>query len=227
MDKGLSMHRPPSLAQQAFRMLKEDILTATFKPGELLVERDLARHYGVGKTPMREALHALQKEGLVDAIPRAGYIVSAITTRDVQELFQLRLILETSAAELAARNTSEQDLQRLRELAGFDYTYGDRASYEAFLNSNTNFHYMVARSSGNQRLAQIVLRLLEDLERLFHLELDIRDSAAEMVNEHIALVAALTNRDPEKARQVMAEQIVKSRDRVLEAIAGPKIGPGD
>ena len=115
------------------------------------------------------------------------------------------------------------DLRRLSESVDFHYVFGDFDSYRSFLNANTRFHYMVAESSGNGRLAQIIHRLMEDLERLFHLELDVGDSAEEMVDEHKALVSALIQRDPEKARQAMRTQVISSRDRVLKAIAGPKI----
>jgi DNA-binding GntR family transcriptional regulator len=214
-----------SLAEQAYQTLKDAIITGTLSPGELIGERELAHRYQLGKTPIREALHALQQEGLVEAIPRAGYMVSTITTRDVQELFEVRSILETAAAGLAATNASKEELQHLRESVDFEYTHGDWASYKAFLNANTEFHYGVAQASGNQHLAKIVLRLLENLERLFHIELDLRDSAAEMQAEHKTLVEALAEGDSEKARQVMAEQIQKSRDRVMEAIVGQELGP--
>jgi len=225
MGNGAKSQARLSLAEQAYQTLKDAIITGTLRPGELIVERELAHRYQMGKTPIREALHALQQEGLVEAIPRAGYMVSAITTRDVQELFEVRSILETAAAGLAATNANEEELQHLWESADFEYTYGDWASYKAFLNANTEFHYRVAQASGNQHLAKIVLRLLENLERLFHIELDLRDSAAEMQAEHRTLVEALAERDSEKARQVMAEQIQKSRDRVMEAIVGQELGP--
>jgi DNA-binding GntR family transcriptional regulator len=213
------------LAEQAYHTIKEAIINGVLRPGELIRERGLARRYQLGKTPVREALQALQQEGLVEAVPRAGYIVSAITTRDVQDLFQLRSILETAAAELAVRNASQETLDDLWKSADFKYIHGDRASYEAFLKLNTEFHYKVAMASGNKRLAQIVLGLVENLERLFHLELDVRDAADEMVAEHKALVSALIDRDLEKTRQVITDQIRKSRDRVLEAILGQESIP--
>jgi DNA-binding GntR family transcriptional regulator len=225
MGNGAKSQVRLSLAERAYQTLKDAIITGTLRPGELIVERELAHRYQMGKTPIREGLHALQQEGLVEAIPRAGYMVSAITTRDVQELFEVRSILETAAAGLAATSASEEELQRLQESADFKYTHGDWTSYKAFLNANTEFHFKVAQASGNERLAQIVLRLVENLERLFHLELDLRDSAEEMVAEHKALVAALIERDPQKARQVMADQIRASRDRALEAIVSQGAGP--
>jgi DNA-binding GntR family transcriptional regulator len=174
---------------------------------------------------VREALHTLQQDGLVEAVPRAGYIVSAITTRDVNELFQLRLILETAAAELAAQNATREELEQIKQAADFRYVYGEPDSYAEFLSRNTKFHHRVAMASGNERLAEILLRLLEDLERLFNLELDVRDSAEEMVAEHVDLVGALLERDSQKARQIMADQIRSSEQRVLEAIVG-HAGPG-
>ncbi len=217
--------RRPSLARKAYQSIKDDILAGIFKPGELIVESQMASRYRLGKTPVREALQALKLEGLVDAIPRAGYLVVGITPSDVRELFQLRLILETAAAELAAGCASEHDLELIREAADFEYTHGDQGSYEYFIQLNKRFHHLVAQASGNRRLAQLVLRLMEKLEMLFNLELDLRDSANEMLDEHRALAAELCERNPESARLVMAEQIQKSRDRVIEAIVRPQSDP--
>lgn len=213
-----------TVADNIYRLLKKEIVTGELKPGALVQEADLARRYEAGRTPVREALKRLQSERLVEAIPRAGYLITPVTTKDVHEVFELRLILETAAARLAAKNASDEALARLRDFAEFEYIYGDRASYQAFLARNTEFHYMVAVNSQNERLAVIVRRLLQDLERLFHLELDVRDSAGEMVEEHKALVAALVERDPEKASSVMAAQIRASMERVLEALVGTEMG---
>lgn len=225
MAGGARLDSQRTYSERAYDALKKAIIAGTLRPGELLRERELAERYGLGRTPVREALHTLQQDGLVEAVPRAGYIVSAITTRDVNELFQLRLILETAAAELAAQNATREQLEQIKQSADFRYVYGESDSYAEFLTRNTEFHHGVAMASGNERLAEILLRLLEDLERLFNLELDVRDSAEEMVAEHVDLVSALLERDSQKARQIMADQIRSSEQRVLEAIVG-HTGPG-
>jgi DNA-binding GntR family transcriptional regulator len=216
---------PRSLARQAYEALKQDILTCALPPGAQIFENELAARYGMSKTPVREALNLLGQEGLVQVLPRRGYLVAPVTLRDVQEVFQLRLLLETAAAELAAEHITEEALRQLNALVAVRYTYRDRASYARFLRANRAFHVAVAQASGNQRLAAFVGKLLEDMERILHLGLDLRDSAEEMAAEHGELVDALLKGDGALARKVVTEQLQNSRKRVLEALVG-QMGAG-
>ena len=209
-----------SLARRAYEALKQDILTCELAPGAQIFEGELAARYGTSKTPVREALNLLGQEGLVEVLPRRGYLVAPVTLRDVQEVFQLRLLLETAAAELAAEHITEEGLRQLRALVAVRYTYRDRASYSRFLRANRAFHIAVAEASGNQRLAAFVGKLLEDMERILHLGLDLRDSAEEMAAEHAELVDALLRGDGALARHVVTDQLQTSRKRVLEALVG-------
>src|SRR5918999_630461 len=135
-----------SLARRAYESLKQDILTCLLRPGTQIFEGELAARYGTSKTPVREALNLLGQEGLVQVLPRRGYLVAPITLRDVQEVFQLRLLLETAAAELAAEHITEEGLRQLRALVAVRYTYRDRASYARFLRANRDFHIAVAQA---------------------------------------------------------------------------------
>jgi len=209
-----------SLARRAYEALKQDILTCELRPGAQIFEGELAARYGTSKTPVREALNLLGQEGLVQVLPRRGYLVAPVTLRDVQEVFHLRLLLETAAAELAAERITEEQLRQLNALVAVRYTYRDRASYSRFLRANRAFHVAVAAASGNGRLAAFVGKLLEDMERILHLGLDLRDSAEEMAAEHAALVDALLKGDAALARRVVTEQLQNSRKRVLEALVG-------
>jgi DNA-binding GntR family transcriptional regulator len=207
-----------SLARRAYDALKQDILVCELAPGAQIFEGELAARYGTSKTPVREALNLLGQEGLVQVLPRRGYLVAPVTLRDVPEVFQLRLLLESAAAELAAEHITEEGLRQLKALVGVRYTYRDRASYARFLRANREFHVAVAEASGNGRLAAFVAKLLEDMERILHLGLDLRDSADEMATEHQELVDALLKGDADLAGRVVTEQLQNSRKRVLEAL---------
>src|SRR5918997_618134 len=125
-----------SLTKRTYEALKQDVLTCALRPGAQIFEAELATRYGTSKTPVREALSTLVQEGLVQVLPRRGYLVAPITLRDVQEVFQLRLLLETAAAELAAEHITEEALRQLNALVEVRYTYRDRASYARFLRAN-------------------------------------------------------------------------------------------
>lgn len=207
-----------SLADKAYEVIKADIITCVLRPGQQIAQPRLAERYGMGLTPVREALQRLAQEGFVQAVPRFGYIVSPIAISDVYEIYELRSIAESAAARLAAVRGSQEDLRRIAEQADFTYRYRDRQSYTLFLTLNSEFHLAIAVASGNKRLADLIARLLDELLRVFHLGLDLRDSAEEMRDEHVALATALLERDPIRAEQLVQSQIARSQRRVLEAL---------
>ncbi len=207
-----------SLTDRAYEAIKADLLTCVLPPGAQIAQRQLAEQYHTGLTPVREALQRLAQEGFVQALPRFGYVVSPIALSDVREIFELRAILEGAAARLAALKGTADELRRLAELARFTYVYKDRKSYSEFLACNAGFHRAVAVAAGNQRLAGQVSRVLDALSRVFRLGLDLKDSAAEMRAEHLALAEALCGRDAARAEQIVVGQIARSQQRVLEAL---------
>jgi len=207
-----------SLALQAYEAIKKDILTCELDPGRQIAQAQLAERYSLGLTPIREALKRLENEGYVQSIPRFGYLITPITASDVQELYELRLVLETEAVRMAAERAPAAALQALCEHASFTYRYGDRESYSAFLEANLEFHTQTALASGNRRLAELVRRTLGEMTRIFHLGLDLRDSAEEMRDEHLQLCRALQDRDPDAAGRILREQIDRSQARVLERL---------
>lgn len=215
---GKRLPRHVGLGRPIHEALRRQILTGRLRPGDRLVEGELARAYGVSKSPLREALKTLQHEGLVEAIPRRGYLVTPITVKQVQDLFDLRLILERETAHRAARSAGPEQVAELRRLVGDPYVVGDVDSQARFLAQNKAFHLAVARLAGNQRLVTLLDRLLDDLERLFHLGLDVRDRAQALVAEHVELVDAVTARDPDRAARVVEAQIGNARQMVLEGI---------
>jgi len=206
------------LSSKAYESIKGDIVTCVLAPGSSIAQLELAETYHMGLTPVREALRQLAQEGFVQPVPRLGYIVSPITTKDVQEIYEMRIILETASFRLAATRGTDREFNDLLESAGFSYTYKDLASYSQFLNNNKIFHQTVAAIARNLRLVQQVSRIMDELTRVFHLGLDIRDSAEEMRDDHQALCRALIERDAGRAEQLIRSEILLSRERVMEAI---------
>lgn len=206
------------LSEKAYELIKSDITACVFDPGQFIAQAELAEKYAVGTTPVREALRRLAQEGFVRAVPRMGYIVSQITAQDIHEIFELRLVLESAAARLAAVRALDSILEQIAKSAAYTYTFKDRQSYTSFLRHNAEFHVSIAASTGNQRLALAVGKLMDELTRVFHLGLDLRDSADEIRRDHQALLDALRHRDPALAEKTVRAEISLSRDRILEAL---------
>ena len=207
-----------SIAQKAYDLIRYEILTCALAPGQQVVQARLVEKFGLGLTPIREALQRLAHEGLVQPYPRFGYLVSPVTEEMVRHLYEVRMILETAAVGLAVERASEGQLRLVADNARFTYVYKNHEQYVRFLERNAAFHDSIARLAGNPRLVEVLAGLLAELTRIFHLGLDLRDSAEEMQAEHTALAEALLARDAARARQVMQEQISSSQQRVLEAL---------
>lgn len=207
-----------SLAQQAYNAIKKDILMCRLDPGSQIAQAQLAELYSFSVTPVREALKRLESEGFVTSIPRLGYIISPITVKGVEEIYELRSILETSAVRLAIQRASDEQIAQLRERANFVYTFKDPESYLRFLDLNIQFHVSIALASGNRKLAEMLSNTLNEMTRIFNLGLDLRDSAQEMRNEHLALAQVITARNAVQAEQIIQDQISLSRQRVIEML---------
>jgi len=214
-----------SLAERAYVRLRQEILTCDLAPGQVVSERELARRYEMSKTPIREALSQVCHDGLMQRLPGRGYMVAPITVKDIQDIFDLRLILELAAAKRAAENPSPKQIAALKELAGVRYNPDDRESHIAFLQTNRTFHLTLAEATGNQRLVDSLEELLIEMDRIFHLGLRLRDSSDEMVREHQEVVAALEIGDVEAIQDSITRQIIASRDRVMEAILQGELQP--
>ena len=172
-------------------------------------------------TPIRDALHRLARENLVQPVPRSGYVISSITLTDIQELFELRFLLESFAARMAAARGSEDDLQEIARLADITYVFKDRESVLSHIALNADFHRAIAVAAGNQRIVDQLTRLLDELARLFYLAIDFKDQSEAMRQEHHLLVEAICGREAERAGQIAGDLVARAQQRTLEAVNRP------
>ncbi len=208
---------PLLLNDRAYERIKHDIISCMLPPGSGISESQLGAQYGFGKAPIRMALQRLAHEGLVRAMPRRGYVVSPVTLQDIQDIFELRLMLEPQAARLAAGKVDASRLKLLDDVCRAGYRPGDIASTHRFLQANASFHVAIAQATGNQRLAHTIEALLDEMTRLLHMGLTSRDRTTEMQHEHGALVRALRRGDGTTAEQICREQIEAAREMVVNA----------
>jgi DNA-binding GntR family transcriptional regulator len=208
----------PLLTDRAYERIRHDIICCAIAPGAEISEAQLCAHYKLGKAPVRMALSRLAHEGLVRAIPRRGYMVMPVTLKDIQDVFELRLMLEPAAARVAAGRVDAQRLRTLDDVCRAGYQSGDAKSISRFLEANKAFHVAIAQATGNSRLAEAIERLLDEMTRLLHLGLGQRNRAQEVQQEHRALVKALVRGDGGTAERICRDQIETARDMVLSAI---------
>lgn len=210
--------KPPSLTEKVYEMLRSEILTCALQPGQEFNEAELAERFRISKSPVREALSILRQEGLVRTFPRRGYQITPITFGDMNELFDVRTILEAGAAEMACMRVTESDIERLTHLADVVYDRGEQPSLGPFVRANREFHLAIARASGNGRLEDLLSRQIDALERFFYLGAQLRDVSRETAISHHEIVEVLARRDPAAARQVMISHNHQTRAGLMHSL---------
>jgi DNA-binding GntR family transcriptional regulator len=198
----------------------------------------MAARLGLSKTPAREALARLNGEGLIHVVPRSGYRVAPVTLKMARDLFDLRAVLEAEALARAASKPIDIDvLRELEALRATTYRPADRESVRSFLKANTAFHVGLARAGGNDAIAEVLERVFNQLQRLFHLGVMLSSRADEVVHEHHEMLDAVMRGDPDLAREVARTQVANARrvilnallssDVILSANVVPATRPGD
>lgn len=194
---------------RVYRMLKHWILQCDFRPGDFLAEVDLARQCETSRTPIREACNRLSQEGWISRIRHKGYMVPAISIRDIVEIYEYRKLLECFNAEKAAHTASVEQIANLRLI--LEVESRPKAPLADILSANDAFHMGIAEIARNQRVLDQMRLTLEYVHRLDVLSTQ-RDSGW---IPHGEIFAALEARKPTLASKAMAAHIDHSRDRML------------
>ncbi|MCG2805631.1 GntR family transcriptional regulator [Propionicimonas sp.] len=206
-----------SLTTDQYLRIREDILNGEFPDGQRLLETSLAARYGVSRTPVREALVALQQDGLVERVDN-GYRVRTGTAEDVIEIYEARMALEGLAATAAARRHTDLDLVRLRtahETALAAAQAGDtRGAHEA----NSSWHLALWRAAHNTTVAGTLNRWSAQLRIYDQGPPSPADDLETTAHEHGEILQAIADGDADKAREAMAAHLDRSRQLRLRAL---------
>ena len=215
------------LRELVFEALREAIINGTLKPGERLMEVQLADELGVSRTPVREAIRKLEHDGFVVMIPRKGAYVADISLKDIAEIFDVRKALEGLAAQLAAERATEEDLERTERIL---VEYGEcieRQDIQRLIEVDTRFHEAIYQMAGNSRLQQMLSLLREQVQRFRTMTLSHGPRMRIALEEHRRIVEAIASRDGEHAARLAAEHIESAENALMELIAGGRsVGGG-
>lgn len=205
------IERPVPLRQSVYDALTELIIVGTLPPGQHLVESDLARHLGVSRQPVREALHRLQAEGWIDLRPGQGAFVHVPTDEDVDQLLTVRALLEGGSARLAARVATPEQVDHLRELVrvGEKALAKEPPDVERLVATNAEFHSYVTHMTSNTVLAELIT-LVDRRIRWYYAPL-ARHRGHDSWDEHTALVDALAAHDEDGAAAIARDHSEATR----------------
>ena len=196
------------LREKVRDILRERIVTGELSPGTHIVERAVAEELGVSRIPVRDALHMLMGEGFVTEMPRRGAVVTALSRRDVEELFDVREALEVLSVRLATRHATPDEIEAMRanvEQARTALRSDDRGTLAG---CNQAFHDMITAMAHNDLLAS----MLQPLEGRLHWLLRQNDDPDRLFREHEQLLQAISSGDPDTAVTAALDHVRTSRE---------------
>jgi len=196
------------LKSKVYKIIKEGILNRKFLPGTQLKESDLVRKLGVSRTPIREALNQLSKEGIIEIFPRRGAFVKNCTKEEVIEILILREVLEGVAARLATLQMSDGLIEKLETLFK-DY----RRDSIDYAQADEQFHSEIIQASGSTRLVGLVNNLTDSLQMLDMRTVSFRfpERIKESLAEHLKIIDAFRARDALLAEKLTREHFQHTR----------------
>lgn len=202
---------PRSLAEVAYARLVRKITRLEIEPGAVLVERDLMAEFGIGRTPIREAMQRLANERLINHQPNRGMFASEITAASVQQIYEFRAMLDSQAAGLAAQRATPTQIEELRQLHLRLVKATDELDIDSYVEADRLFYKSLGDAAHNAWLADSIPRIFNLHLRLWFFISRKLGSWERIARAHevmtLDLVAALTWRDVEKAERAMQTYI--------------------
>ncbi|MFF3846281.1 GntR family transcriptional regulator [Streptomyces sp. NPDC002328] len=203
------LERPGPLRERVYDALLELITTRALQPGQHLVESELAGHLGVSRQPVREALQRLNTEGWVDLRPAQGAFVHEPTEEEADQLLTVRTLLEAEAARLAASHADQAGLDALNELVELGMAAVDADDVDAAVALNARFHAKIMEIAGNVVLAELAGQV--DRRVRWYYTPVARQRGHQSWIEHRDLIAAIADRDEQRATRLMREHTEHTR----------------
>lgn len=200
-------------ADKAYNQIKEKIITVEMPPGSVIRENQLMQELGLGRTPIREALKQLQTESLVVVAPRRGMFVADITITDLQQIYEVRVEIESLCARLAAGRITPEQLVEMSHLIS-SYQSVDTYDKTSLLVFDRRFHNLVARAAGNKFLRSEFEVFYNLSLRIWYLALNHIQPADVNVEAHIGILTALEARNSEDAERMMRRHIQHFHDSI-------------
>ena len=200
----------PSLAEQAYVDVKQLIFDFTLMPGARFSETELVQRLAVSRTPLRQALQRLQREGFLEVFPKLGWQVAALDFDTFDELYDLRVLLECQAVQRLCDAEPRDDLQNLASVWSVDVA--DRLSDgEAVSHLDEAFHQQLVRSSGNRQMARVHADITERIRIIRRLDFTKTERMSATYDEHARILRAIARRRTDEAQRLLRAHIEQSK----------------
>ena len=204
------------LSQKVYRVLKTEIVKGNLKPGNKLLEGKIAKQMGISRTPVREASRELAAEGFVKTSPNQGMVVNNASIEDIQEVLQIRGVLEGLAARLSATIINGEEIIELERYIKQMEKFTNKNDALSYSEADAEFHELILNICGNKRLIQIRKNLSDQAHRYRIRSLNIPGRLQYSLKEHQEIVEALKRKDAEQADKLSQKHIENVLKNILE-----------
>lgn len=206
------------LREVIFNSLREAIIIGELRPGERLMEVQLAEKMGVSRTPVREAIRKLELEGLVDMIPRKGAHVAELSIKDIMDVLEVRASLDSLATSLAAERITDDELKELKHINGQFASYIEKENLNGSIKKDVEFHDIIYKASRNDKLISILNNLREQVQRFRVIYLKEYNNSKNLIKEHNDIYEAVSSRSTENARNIAKTHILNQESTILSSL---------
>ncbi len=206
-----------SLRAEIRELIRNAIMKGLLKPGERIVESQIAKQMGVSQAPVREALRELEQEGLVITYPHRGASVREITKKDIYEIYSLRAVLERFAVELQVPEYRDEDFHQLETFIRNMITTAQKGDTEAFVEADFNFHAYICRCAGHELLYKTWLGISPMNWTAFTASRQLHPTV-ELAERHIPVFDALRSRDPQVAGEAIWHHIWDLGEEIIASL---------
>jgi len=213
--KKLVIRPGKTIREKVYEYLREGILNGKIKAGDRLVESDLADDIGTSRTPVREALHTLEREGLVASLHRVGYVVRPISELEVSELCEIRLVLEALALRWALNKDSTGLARMMRENLSRAEKLISAGELKAFVEVDEQFHDLISKVADSSRLMEMANSIRRYMLRYRIQSIYTEENVSRAIAGHRAVLKAIEGGDKKAAQRALGAHIKQSKKDIL------------
>ena len=203
-----------SLTDKVFNRIREDIITGVLKNGEKLVEARIADSLDVSRTPVREALKQLEREGLLESTPNKGFVVKSLSLRDIEDIYEMRMSIEGIAAGWAVDRMKDETIDELKELYELMEFYTMKKDVEKIFELNTRFHETIYKAACSRYLEHVLKDFQFFIKVTRKKSLGTKGRLPEALKEHRDILDAFIEKDRDKVVEMLVRHIKTAKENV-------------
>ena len=205
-----------NLTNAIYNILRDKILTHQLKPGLKIVEEKLAQEIGVSRTPLKRALTRLEKENLIETIPRKGTYIKKFSAKEIEEVYEIRKLIEGYSAELAVNSITSNELKQMKKLT-LDYRKFARERERASCaDVDVQLHEILVKATRNTKLLEMMKNFNLQVKSMRMNQMNFCEWGEKTTREHLSIINALSKGDEKLARKLVEEHIEDAESRLLK-----------